>query len=277
MIRLISWNMNGNPNSWSELVNSDIDLALLQEAKPPPESMTSVVPDPKTPWFTAGGIRRNWCTAVACFSDKINIKPYKLGTVSEYDPNSLPVSCKGTLAAADVVIESTKEVITFISMYGAWEEPLKNIKSSWIYADASVHRLISDISVLIGKQRGHKIIAAGDLNVLYGYGEHGSSYWKARYDTVFNRFEAIGLPFIGPQATEGGIQADPWPEELPKNSKDVPTYRTQKNKPETATRQLDFVFASDSLKNRLNIRAMNKPEEWGPSDHCRILIELDEK
>jgi hypothetical protein len=43
-------------------------------------------------------------------------------------------------------------------------------RSSWIHADASVHRLISDLSVLIGRQRGHKIIVAGDLNVLYGYG-----------------------------------------------------------------------------------------------------------
>jgi hypothetical protein len=35
-------------------------------------------------------------------------------------------------------------------------------------------------------QRGHKIIAAGDLNVLYGYVEGGSQYWKARYDTVLS-------------------------------------------------------------------------------------------
>jgi hypothetical protein len=44
--------------------------------------------------------------------------------------------------------------------------------------------------------------------------------------------------------------------------------------PETATRQVDFVFASDSLKDRLRIRALNAPDEWGPSDHCRVLIEL---
>ncbi len=40
-------------------------------------------------------------------------------------------------------------------------------------AHASVHRLISDISTLIGQQRDHKIIAAGDLNVLLGYGDYG--------------------------------------------------------------------------------------------------------
>lgn len=274
MIRIISWNMNGNSNAWSELASSDIDLALLQEAKPPPESITSVELDLPPPWITAGGIRRNWRAAIARLSDKITIKPYKLGTVDEYDPKSLAVSCKGTLAAADVVMKSSREVITVISMYGAWEEAFRN--RNLIYADASVHRMISDISALISRQRGHKIIAAGDLNILHGYGEYGSPYWKARYDTIFDRMKAIGLPFIGPQAPEGGIQASTWPEELPKNSKDVPTYRTKKKNPETATRQLDFVFASESLKDRLHTRAMNKPEEWGPSDHCRILIELDE-
>jgi len=277
MIRLLSWNINGNQKAWSELANSDIELALLQEAKPPLESLDSVVPYQTTPWFTGGGIRRNWRTAIARFSNKIIMQPYKLRTVDEFDPNSLPVSCKGTLAAADIVIKSTKEVITVISMYGAWEETLINKENRWKYADATVHRLISDISAIIGHEYKHKIIAAGDLNIYHGYGDSSNrQYWKARYDTVFDRMDAIGLPFVGPQAPEGGIQADQWPEELPKDSKDVPTFRTKKNIPETATRQLDFVFASESLKDRLHIRAINRPEEWGPSDHCRILIELKE-
>lgn len=43
---------------------------------------------------------------------------------------------------------------------------------------------------------------------------------------------------------------------------------------ESATRQLDFVFASSSLLPRVHVRAMNEREEWGPSDHCRVLIEV---
>jgi exonuclease III len=42
-----------------------------------------------------------------------------------------------------------------------------------------------------------------------------------------------------------------------------------------ATRQLDFVFASHALAERLSVRALNTdPDEWGPSDHCRVAIEL---
>jgi len=59
--------------------------------------------------------------------------------------------------------------------------------------------LISDLSSFISRQNKHKIIAAGDLNILYGYGEYGSLYWKRRYDTVFDSISALGLRFFGPQ------------------------------------------------------------------------------
>jgi hypothetical protein len=54
--------------------------------------------------------------------------------------------------------------------------------------------------------------------VLLGYGEGGSPYRKARYDTVFARMEALGLPLVGPSAPEGGVPPDRWPSELPTGS-----------------------------------------------------------
>jgi endonuclease/exonuclease/phosphatase family metal-dependent hydrolase len=82
------------------------------------------------------------------------------------------------------------------------------------------------------------------------------------------------LPLVGPSLPEGGRPPDPWPSGLPPGSTTVPTFRTSATQPETATRQLDFVFASDSLKDRLHVRALNAPDEWGPSDHCGVFIEL---
>jgi len=38
-------------------------------------------------------------------------------------------------------------------------------------------------------------------------------------------------------------------------------------------RQLDFVFASKALAEDVSVKALNYPEEWGPSDHCRVVIE----
>ena len=84
---------------------------------------------------------------------------------------------------------------------------------------------------------------------------------------------AVGLPFVGPQAPNGR-QADPWPDELPRNSLNVPTYHTNRQTPTSATRQLDFVFASDGLSDSLTVRALNSYERWGPSDHRQLEIEI---
>lgn len=35
---------------------------------------------------------------------------------------------------------------------------------------------------------------------------------------------------------------------------------------------LDEPFASNSLAESVSVRALNEPDEWGPSDHCRLEI-----
>ena len=55
-------------------------------------------------------------------------------------------------------------------------------------------------------------------------------------------------------------------------SKNVPTYHTNRQEPGTATRQLDFVFTSNALSKQIDVRALNEPDHWGPSDHCRVEI-----
>jgi hypothetical protein len=79
------------------------------------------------------------------------------------------------------------------------------------------------------------------------------------------------LRFVGPQAP-AGRRSDPWPDELPAESANVPTYHTSLQTPSTATRQLDLVFASTGLAERVRVRALSEPDDWGPSDHCRIEI-----
>ena len=55
----------------------------------------------------------------------------------------------------------------------------------------------------------------------------------------------------------------------------MPTYHHSRQTPATATRQLDFVFGSAGLAERVQTRALNGVEEWGGSDHCRVLIDVD--
>jgi hypothetical protein len=49
-----------------------------------------------------------------------------------------------------------------------------------------------DLSIL-AEPRNHQLVVAGDWNILRGYGDDESEYWKARYETVFERAEALGL------------------------------------------------------------------------------------
>ena len=127
--------------------------------------------------------------------------------------------------------------------------------------------------MLIDRQSGHRILVAGDLNILHGYGEYGSGYWAFRYATVFDRMSALGSSFVGPQAP-AGRRADPWPDEPPRESDNAPTFYTSRQVPATSTRQLDFVFASSDLAEHIHVSARNQPEAWGPSDHCRVEIDV---
>ena len=271
-IKIISWNVCRSTGAWQVLIDDGVDLALLQEAQAPPAHLAQDIQTDAAPWVTGGSGNRKWRAAVAGLSDRVRVTPWSPTSLGSPESGALPVSLMGSLAVADVELADTGESITVVSMYGTWERPV--VSSSWIYADASVHRLISDLSALIGSQSGHRMIVAGDLNILKGHGEKGSPYWAGRYASVFSRMESLGLSFVGPQAPDGGCQADPWPAELPDDSRNVPTFRTSLVQCETATRQLDFVFASDTLKPRLRVCALNSPYDWGPSDHCRVLIEL---
>ena len=269
-MRVVSWNMAHKHDSWRALGDMDVDMALLQETcRPPPDVAEHIEIDP-APWTT--GVRGRWRTAIAKLSDRVRVEWLEPKPIASTSYQEFAVSTVGTLSAARISLVSGDPIVV-VSMCAEWERPHFSTRSSWIYADASAHRIVSDLAIFVGRQKTHRVLAAGDLNILRGYGEGGSEYWRARYDTVFARFEAMGMPCVGPEYPNGK-QADPWPSELPKDSKTVPTFHSNRQTPATASRQLDFVFASEELADRAQIRALNESEIWGPSDHCRILVEL---
>ncbi len=192
--------------------------------------------------------------------------------------NEIAVSGIGTIAAARVIPrDGSIEPFIVISMYGQWVGSHPSVKTSWRtgYSDASVHRIISDLSAFIGHEnpQTHRILAAGDLNIAHGYGDGGHPpYWEARYRSVFERMAAIGLEFIGPQAPDGR-QAELRATNEPATSRNVVTFYLPGKNPKTGSNlQLDYAFASRGFHENVEVRAMNSPEEWGPSDHCRIEI-----
>lgn len=270
-MKAIAWNIGRRDEPWAHLLDTGADIALLSEASPPPSDVAEKLEIDPGPWRTAGG-NRPWKAALVKLSDEVEVQWLKPNSLADATPDEFGVSREGTLAVA-IVTPREGQPIVFVSMYAAWESLHSTARGSWIYADASVHRVISDVAALIGTKAEHRILAAGDLNILHGYGESGSRYWESRYATVFDRMNALGLSFVGPQAPDGR-QADPWPDELPVESANVPTFHSNRQAPATATRQLDFTFASEKLAKDVRVRALNDPDNWGPSDHCRIEIEI---
>ena len=37
---------------------------------------------------------------------------------------------------------------------------------------------------------------------------------------------------------------------------------------------MDYAFASHGFHRSVSVRAMNEIDEWGSSDHCRLMIEV---
>ena len=278
VIKLICWNIAHRKAAWQCLVENEInaDIALLQEAKEPPEDeRKQLKKDPGAFYDAKTGKGLSRC-AIVQLTDRVDVEyltPIPLCRVRDGD---FKTTHPGSLAAAIVKpVNGEPQFTPFIavSICAEYEQPRC---SAWDVTDASVQRVISDLSLFIGKQIGHRIIAAGDLSVYHGYGEDRSGYWKGRYDTVFDRMKALGLPFVGPQYPHGR-QACPWPGFLPKDSKNVPTYLHPTQTPETAEHQLDYVFASESMVDSVMVRALNYPNQWkkSVSDHCRIEIEVE--
>jgi len=271
-IRLLSWNMNHSPKAWEFLFSSVPlpDVALLQEALKPKMLPLWSAPTAEDSWQIQG-YKMEFCSAIVGLSDRVKGRPLATCRIGDLGEFGIPVSVPGTIALAEIVLRNG-EAITVVSAYSKWEYTYPKKRPN--FADASAHRVISDISSLVSSSEDHKIIVAGDWNIFHGYGDDGSDYWKSRYQTVFGRMEALGLKFVGPYCS-GGIQVSRNPSYFPSDSKNVPTFRRGgANRPDNARDKFDFVFASSGLQERLHIRALNAPEEWGPSDHCRIAIDL---
>ena len=285
-IKVVSWNIDKKDCPWRELVEMDADVALLQESGRVPEDVLDRVElSPHAPWLghdpISGEPHYDRWPRVVRLSDRVRVEWFRqIGPtwVLPKRPLDMAVSGIGTLDVARVIPVEGPDSFIVASMYGRWFGHHPSVDKAEIYADASVHRIISDLSAFIadGNPGTHRVLAAGDLNVTYGYGHGSGPYWDARYRNLFERMESIGLEFMGPQLPNGR-QAEILATGEPIDSKNVVTYHLRDKDPATASNnQFDFAFASRGFHESMEVRAMNEVDEWGSSDHCRLLIEIAE-
>ncbi len=214
---------------------------------------------------------------VVKLSERVEIEWFKrVFPISVAKRDEIPVSGIGTIAAARV-IPGEGEPFIVVSMYARWIKPHVTTGTKWRvgYPDGSAHRIISDMSAFIGDidPSTYRILAAGDLNTIYGATDDNPLALPARDRTIFERMDALGLEFMGPQHPNGR-RAEPTPQGLPKDTENDTTYYTTRQSPATARNQLDYVFASRGFHRGVAARALNGVDEWGLSDHCRIWIEV---
>lgn len=205
--------------------------------------------------------------------------------IASMSEDTIRISDIQTIAAARVTPTDGEPFIA-VSMYAAWRGPHPSTgRSDDAHVDASAHRIISDLSTFVANadREPHRILAAGDLNMDYGadYGWRERSdrpLWYARCRTVWDRMEALGFEYMGPWYPNGR-RADPVPAHAPSDTKNVATFyptNIKGSSPAYARNQLDHVFASRGFHEAIRTRALNgvDVDEWGPSDHCRLLIEV---
>ena len=278
MINVVSWNIGKQKAPWHELVrmagDGDADVALVQEAGSPPRDVVDLV-DYDDHVFWDRHLYDRWPLVVK-LSDRITVTSYRhVPPISDLTEDTIGVSGIGTIAAAKVTPrDSENEAFIVVSMYARWLKPHPSTKSRWSVgcSDASAHRIISDLSAFIGHSNPtkHRILAAGDLNMFYGATGRKLSL-PERDRTVWARMQALGLEFLWPQALHGRRAASA-PTDVPSDTKNVPTAYYAKGGPAAAVNQLDYAFASRGFHQRVSVRAMNDVEEWGPSDHCRLVM-----
>ena len=231
-MKLVCWNIQHKRDSWRFLIGTDADVALLQEARKPPEDVIDHIEVDPVPFRSDDGKSLSRC-AVAKLTDAIDVEWLRPVPIGDAVGGDFIVSQPGCIAAA-IVTPKDCDPITVISFCPEYDKPHRSTgKMSWDLVDPSLHRVISDLSLFIGRQKGHRIIAAGDLTITYCYGDN--AYWYRREHTVFDRLDALGLKFKGPQYPYGR-KADPCPPELPIDSRNVPTYKHTSQTVDTVTR-----------------------------------------
>ena len=280
MTTVVCWNIKKSHRPWYELLEMNADVALIQEAgKIPPDLLSSIDAGSKTTsdlWNDVDDSER-WPLVVK-LSDRVRVEWFKrvLPLYKATAADEMVVSDIGSIAAARV-IPRDQEPFVAVSMYARWLRPHASTPTKWIagYSDASTHRIISDLAAFIGDldPGTHRILAAGDLNTVFESTDP-KLVLPDRDRTVFERMDAMGLEFIGPRYPDGR-RTDPIPPGLPVETKNVPTFYAPRARiPENAVHQLDYAFASRGFHHSVRTRALNSPDEWGSSDHCRIVIEI---
>lgn len=286
MATFMSWNMHQRDDAWAraaELMTINAGTAaMLQEARQPstPPAGFSVVPESDDPdrWrlsvpptYRADDgslrpVRRPFVSALMAPASA-QLTERRSSALHESVDGEFACSHPGQFAVGELSFDSG-ERITLVSLYGIWDR-MKDSRRA--YPEATLHRAISDLTLLFQERANEFVLIAGDLNV-YSYAT--GDRWVDRGLTVFSRLAAYGIEWCGPFRGDDEARLDgcPCPD---LECRHVHTYLHQSN-PANRPHQIDYILASAALRERLiGSWADPDPEWYLHSDHRPVFASFD--
>jgi hypothetical protein len=277
-MRIGSWNLNratwqhrarftnGEEHrraSWDALGELELDVALVQEAAPPPPGLTRpptcTVPVEQTndAWRSLPGPQRWWCAAIASWSPELTDR------VLPDRYRDLDITHQGAYAVAAMTWRDTRVLLA--SVYALWDYAGIHLDAKPRYAETSLHRTISDLTPVIDQARADAlpVVLAGDLNAST---QHPKPYRDA-YRLVHARLVALGLVNVSVRAADTVLDGCTCSDDPCRH---VRTY-------EGATPyQNDYIYVSASLEPYVRFTEMAQtPMRDAVSDHAPLVIQLE--
>ena len=255
-MKIVSWNMQNKRESWRFLVHprhDDFDFAFVGEAcVPPPDVVRTAKSNqwdiPFDTWDLQPGERRKqYRQEVLGIGTGWRIERLSRNEVVDSASPLLPLPVDRLFRRWHRAAIVTSQEMEFC---------LVCVVSGHSQAQ-SLPALVAGIRLVLvwnGLDVDMPMIVAGDLTTN-----------NDKSKGMFEEMNRIGLPWAGPRAANyihvSGRRPD------------------QRETPETAYRRLNHVFVCTELKERVSVTALNDPDLaspafWGPSDHCRLAIEV---
>lgn len=240
-MKIVSWNMQNLRESWRFLVDrhQHYDFAFVQAACTPTEHVREHAGHWDIPHERWQVRPRKYKQEVLSISGQWTFDRLDRDTIGALGPAGRSLLAPRFRAAA-VARNAGREDVCLVCVASGPKNSLK-------LADT-----ITAIRHTLTRARFDPqmpMIIAGDLTTD-----------PDRTPQTFSDMKSIGLSHLGPTQ---------------------PNYiqKPLRERPETAWRFLNHVFVSDEIADRVTVTALKDPDEnsssfWGPSDHCRILIEI---
>ena len=157
MLKLVSWNIARRLEAWRALIDVDADIALLQEACEPPSDIASRFDVGVEPWRTEGAdLSRPWRAAIVGLTKHVRLE--RIPTYSITDAGFSSSLCLVRERWQPLMQKTRTPTFELPGLdVRAVAASHSSTESRWKYADASAHRLVSDVSVLVDQEQGQRM------------------------------------------------------------------------------------------------------------------------